>query len=158
MLRDSLTTVVRAKRRSLVCGHSPLWGPTPGLSLLGVGHTFGCSSWTSRDGKTMTKYLFEANYVGEGIKGLMREGGTKRRDAVVEALKSVGGSLECFYYAFGETDVLGVFEIPEPADAAALSLMINSTGSVNLHLKPLMTPEDLDAAVEKTPSYRPPGQ
>lgn len=60
----------------------------------------------------MTKYLFEANYVGEGIKGLMREGGTKRRDAVVEALKSVGGSLECFYYAFGETDVLGVFENP----------------------------------------------
>ncbi|WP_426996843.1 GYD domain-containing protein [Pseudarthrobacter sp. N5] len=55
----------------------------------------------------MTKYLFEANYVGEGIKGLMREGGTKRRDAVVEALKSVDGSVECFYYAFGETDVLG---------------------------------------------------
>jgi uncharacterized protein with GYD domain len=106
----------------------------------------------------MTKYLFEANYVGEGIKGLMREGGTKRRDAVIEALKSVGGSLECIYYAFGETDVLGVFEIPEQADAAALSLMINSTGSVNLRLKPLMTPEDLDEAARKTPSYRAPGQ
>jgi uncharacterized protein with GYD domain len=109
-------------------------------------------------GKNMTKYLFEANYVGEGIKGLMREGGTKRRDAVVEALKSVGGSLDSFYYAFGETDVLGVFDIPEQADAAALSLMINSTGSVNLHLKPLMTPEDLDEAAKKTPSYRAPGQ
>ncbi|WP_144670611.1 GYD domain-containing protein [Arthrobacter sp. U41] len=106
----------------------------------------------------MAKYLFEANYVGEGIKGLMREGGTKRRDALVEALKSVGGSLESFYYAFGETDVLGVFEVPEPADAAALSLMINSTGTVNVHLLPLMTPEDLDAAAKKTPSYRAPGQ
>ncbi|MCB5275167.1 hypothetical protein BJG92_02715 [Arthrobacter sp. SO5] len=106
----------------------------------------------------MTKYLFEANYVGEGIKGLMREGGTKRRDAVIEALKSVGGSLECFYYSFGETDVLGVFEIPDQASAAALSLMINATGSVNLRLKPLMTPEDIDEAAKKTPSYRPPGQ
>ena len=106
----------------------------------------------------MTKYLFEANYVGEGIKGLMREGGSKRREALVAALKSVGGSLESFYYAFGETDVLGVFEVPEPADAAALSLMINSTGSVNVHLKPLMTPEDLDEAAKKTPSYRAPGQ
>lgn len=106
----------------------------------------------------MTKYLFEANYVGEGIKGLMREGGTKRRDAVVEALKSVGGSLESFYYAFGESDVLGVFEIPEPADAAALSLMINSTGTVELKLKPLMTPEDLDEAAKRTPSYRAPGK
>jgi uncharacterized protein with GYD domain len=106
----------------------------------------------------MTKYLFEANYVGEGIKGLLRDGGTKRRDAVVEALNSIGGSLECFYFAFGETDVLGVFDIPEQADAAALSLTINSTGSVNVHLKPLMTVEDLDEAAKKSPSYRAPGQ
>ncbi len=106
----------------------------------------------------MSKYLFEANYVGDGIKGLMREGGTKRRDALAEALKSVGGTLECFYYAFGEIDVLGVFEVPGDADAAALSLMINSTGTVDVRLKPLMTPEDIDQAAKKTPSYRAPGQ
>ena len=106
----------------------------------------------------MSKYLFEANYVGDGIKGLMREGGTKRREAVVEALKSVGGSLDSFYYAFGETDVVGVFDIPDQANAVALSLMINSTGAVDLHLKPLMTAEDLDEAATKTPSYRAPGQ
>ena len=106
----------------------------------------------------MTKYLFEANYVGEGIKGLIREGGTKRRDALVEALNSVGGSLESFYYAFGDTDVLGVFEVPDQAGAAALSLMINATGNVNVRLKPLMTPEDIDEATKKTPSYRAPGQ
>ncbi|MBD1543918.1 GYD domain-containing protein [Arthrobacter sp. IA7] len=106
----------------------------------------------------MTKYLFEANYVGEGIKGLMREGGSKRRDTVVDALKSIGGSLESFYFAFGDTDVLGVFDIPDQANAAALSLTINSTGAVNLRLKPLMTPEDIDEAAKKTPSYRAPGQ
>lgn len=106
----------------------------------------------------MTKYFFQANYVGQGIKGLMQEGGSKRRDAVIKALDSVGGSLECFYYAFGETDVLGVLEIPDQPSAVALSLMINSTGAVNLHLTPLMTPEDIDAAVGKTPAYRAPGQ
>ncbi|MCX6499526.1 MAG: GYD domain-containing protein [Arthrobacter sp.] len=106
----------------------------------------------------MTKYLFEANYVGEGIKGLMREGGSKRRDAVVDALKSVGGTLDCMYYAFGHTDVLGVFDVPSDADAAALSLMINSTGNVNIRLKPLMSAEDLDEAAKKTPTYRAPGQ
>ena len=106
----------------------------------------------------MTKYFFQANYVGQGINGLMQEGGSKRRDAVIKALDSVGGSLECFYYAFGETDVLGVFEIPDQPSAVALSLMINSTGAVNLHLTPLMTPEDIDAAVGKTPAYRAPGQ
>ena len=106
----------------------------------------------------MSKYLFEANYVGDGIKGLMREGGTKRRDALVDALESVGGSLECFYYAFGDTDVLGVFDVPGTADAAALSLMINSTGNVDVRLRPLMTVEDLDEAAKKTPSYRAPGR
>jgi uncharacterized protein with GYD domain len=83
----------------------------------------------------------------------MREGGTKRCDAVIEALKSVDGSMDCFYYAFRDADVLGVFDIPEPADAAALSLMINSKGAVTLRLKPLMSPEDLDAASKRTPSY-----
>ena len=106
----------------------------------------------------MTKYLFEANYVGDGIKGLMREGGSKRREALVSALDSVGGSLESFYYAFGDTDVLGIFDVPEQANAAALSLMINSTGNVNVRLRPLMTPEDIDDAVKKTPTYRAPGQ
>ena len=106
----------------------------------------------------MAKYLFEANYVGDGISGLLREGGSKRREAVVTALASVGGSLECFYYAFGETDVVGVFDIPDQASAAALSLMINSTGAVKLHLRPLLTVEDLDEAATKTPSYRAPGR
>ena len=61
------------------------------------------------------------------------------------------------YYAFGEVDVLGVMDIPDQASAAALSLMINSTGAVSVHLIPLMTPEDIDAATTKTPSYRAPG-
>ena len=106
----------------------------------------------------MTKYLFEGTYVGQGINGLMQEGGTKRRDAFAEALSSVGGSLESFYYAFGYYDVLGVFEAPDDASAAALSLLINSTGSVNVRLKPLLTVQDVDEAVKKTPSYRAPGQ
>ena len=106
----------------------------------------------------MPKYLFEGTYVGPGIKGLMQEGGSKRRDALKEALSSVGGTLESFYYAFGYYDVLGVFEAPDDASAAALSLLINSTGSVNVRLKPLLSVEDIDEAVKKSPSYRPPGQ
>lgn len=106
----------------------------------------------------MPKYMFEATYVGDGITGLMQEGGTKRREALTEALTSLGGSLESFYYAFGYYDVLGVFEVPDDASAAALSLLVNSTGKVNVRLKPLMTVEDIDEAAKKTPSYRAPGQ
>jgi uncharacterized protein with GYD domain len=105
----------------------------------------------------MPKYLVQANYVGDGIKGLMAEGGTKRRDAVQASLESVGGNLECFYYAFGDTDVFGIGEFPDTASATAWSLMINSTGAVSLRLVPLITPQELDAAASTTPSYRAPG-
>jgi uncharacterized protein with GYD domain len=105
----------------------------------------------------MPKYLARANYVGDGIKGLMTEGGTKRRDAIQASLETVGATLESLYYAFGDTDVYGVADFPDDASATAWSLMVNSTGAVSLNLVPLMTPEDIDAAAAKTPSYRSPG-
>lgn len=105
----------------------------------------------------MPKYLVRANYVGDGFKGLMTEGGTKRRDAVRASIESVGGSLECFYYAIGDTDVVGIGDFPDETSAIAWSLMVNSSGQVSLNLVLLVTPEDLDAAAAKTPSYRAPG-
>ena len=105
----------------------------------------------------MGKYLIQANYMGEGIAGLMQDGGTKRRAAAEAALASVGGSLDAFYYAFGDVDVFGIASAPDDASAAAVSLMINASGAVRVKLTPLMTAEDLDAAASKTPAYTPPG-
>lgn len=105
----------------------------------------------------MGKYLLRGNYVGDGVSGLLAEGGSKRRDAAKAAVESVGGTLDCMYYAFGDTDVYGVADFPDDASATALSLMINGSGKVSVNLTPLMTPEDLDAAMTKSPSYRPPG-
>lgn len=105
----------------------------------------------------MAKYLIRGNYVGDGIAGLMKEGGSKRRDAAVAAIESVGGSLDCLYYAFGDVDIYGIGDFPDEASATALSLLINASGAVMVSLVPLMTPEDIDAATAKTPSYRPPG-
>jgi len=39
----------------------------------------------------MPKYLFQVNYVGEGIKGLLKDGGSKRRAVTDNLFKSVGG-------------------------------------------------------------------
>ena len=41
----------------------------------------------------MPKYLIQANYVGEGIKGLLKDGGTGRRAAVEKLFGSVGGKM-----------------------------------------------------------------
>ena len=105
----------------------------------------------------MPKYLARGNYVGDGVKGLMADGGSARRDAAKAAVESVGGTMECFYYAFGDTDVYGVADFPSAAAATAFSLIVNSSGAVSVNLVPLMTPEDLDAAAKETPAYNPPG-
>ena len=106
----------------------------------------------------MPKYLIQANYVGDGVKGLLKEGGTSRRAATERAVKSLGGTLEAFYYAFGETDAYAIVEVSDNASMAAIALTAGASGAVGVKTTVLLTPEEVDEAVKKTPSYRPPGQ
>lgn len=106
----------------------------------------------------MPKYLAQGTYVGEGVKGLLKEGGTSRRAVVEKLAKSVGGSVEALYYAFGEADVYVILDLPDNVSMAAVALMVNASGAVNVKTTVLLTAEDLDAAAKKTPAYRPPGQ
>ncbi len=106
----------------------------------------------------MPKYLIQANYVGEGVKGLLKEGGSSRRDAVEKLLRSVGGTLEAFYYAFGDTDAYLIVDVPDNTTAAALVLTVNASGAATCRTTVLMTPEEIDAASKKSPTYRAPGQ
>jgi len=104
----------------------------------------------------MPKYMISASYVGEGIKGLLKEGGSARRAAAAAAIESVGGRVESFYFAFGHADAYIIAEVPDNVTAAALAITINGSGLVSTHTTVLLTPEEIDAAVKKTPSYRPP--
>ena len=104
----------------------------------------------------MPKYLCKANYVGEGLKGLIKEGGTTRRAVVEKIINGLGGKLEAFYYAFGETDLYGIADMPDNVSTAAFAMAINASGVVTLNTTVLITPEEMDQAVKKTPGYRPP--
>ena len=106
----------------------------------------------------MPKYLIQANYVGEGLKGLLKEGGSSRRAAIEKLFGSVGGRVEGFYYAFGDTDAFVIVDLPDNVTAAALSLTINATAAVTVKVTALLTAEEIDAAAKKTLTYRPPGQ
>ncbi len=106
----------------------------------------------------MPKYLVQANYVGEGLKGLLKEGGSSRRAAVEKLFGSLGGKVEAFYYAFGDTDLFVIADVPDNVTAAALSLTVNAAGAATCRVTVLLTPEEIDAAAKKSPSYRPPGQ
>ncbi len=106
----------------------------------------------------MPKYLYQAAYTAEGTRGLLKEGGSKRRAAVEEITKALGGKLEAFYYAFGESDVFVIVDAPDNASAAAVSLAVNASGAVQIKTTVLMTPEEMDAASKKTVKYRAPGK
>lgn len=105
----------------------------------------------------MPKFLVQAAYTTEGTKGLLRDGGSKRRVVVEKALAALGGKLESFYFSFGSDDVLIIAELPDAASAAAVSLMTGATGAVRLKTTPLLTPEEVDAACKKNSAYTPPG-
>ncbi|RJG08061.1 GYD domain-containing protein [Noviherbaspirillum cavernae] len=105
----------------------------------------------------MPKYLIEANYVGKGVDGLLKEGGTRRRTAIDELFKSMGGTVEAFYFAFGDTDVFVIGELPDNATATALALKINAAGAATCKTTVLITPQEVDDAVKKSGVYRPPG-
>ena len=106
----------------------------------------------------MPKYLMEASYTAEGVKGLAREGGSSRRKTVEEMVKGLHGKLEAFYYAFGTSDVFLIVDVPDAVSAAAISLAVNQSGAVQLRSYVLMTPEEMDQAAKKAVSYRPPGK
>jgi uncharacterized protein with GYD domain len=106
----------------------------------------------------MPKYLLQATYTAEGAKGLLAEGGTKRRDAATKAIKSAGGKVEAFYFSFGKSDAIVLVDMPDNVSLAAASLAISASGAVTTATTVLLTPGDVDEAVKKSVSYRAPGQ
>jgi len=104
----------------------------------------------------MAKYLFKVSYSPAGLKGLLKEGGSLRRAAAEKAIQSLGGTMEAFYYCFGDADVVSIADLPDAAAAAAFSLTVNTTGAVRLSTTPLLTPEEMDRARKKSVKYRPP--
>jgi uncharacterized protein with GYD domain len=106
----------------------------------------------------MPKYLVQFNYTGEGLKGVLKEGGTSRRAATEELVKSLGGTLEAYYFAFGEADGFALVDLPDNTSSAAINLTVAASGAVTTKTTVLITPEEVDAAVKKTSSYRPPGK
>ncbi|HEX9562194.1 MAG TPA: GYD domain-containing protein [Candidatus Dormibacteraeota bacterium] len=105
----------------------------------------------------MPKFMIQGSYTVDGIKGVLKEGGTGRRAAVEAATKALGGKVEAFYYTFGENDVFGIVDVPDNLTAAAFSMIIAATGTVRTRTTVLLTPEEIDQAAKKSISFRPAG-
>jgi uncharacterized protein with GYD domain len=106
----------------------------------------------------MPKYLFQVKYVGDGVKGLLKDGGTKRHAVTEKLIKSLGGSLEAYYYAFGETDLYIIAEFPSHAAASACALTATGTGTVAIKTTVLLSPEEIDTAGKMKATFTPAGK
>jgi uncharacterized protein with GYD domain len=106
----------------------------------------------------MARYLLQGTYTPEGARGLLKDGGSKRRAAIAKLVEGLGGRLEACYYALGDTDVYVIVELPDNVAVAAASIVVAAAGAAGLRSTVLLTPEEIDQAVQKTPTYTPPGR
>jgi len=106
----------------------------------------------------MAKYLFEARYTVEGAKGVAREGGTGRRNAIMHMTEALGGKLESFYFGFGDVDAYVIVDLPDNISASAAALAVSQAGGASVKTVVLMSPEDIDKAGKKAVDYRAPGR
>lgn len=105
----------------------------------------------------MPKYLIKASYKAEGIRGLLKDGGSARRETVEKSITGLGGTVEAFYFAYGDADAVIIVDVPDASAGIALSLAVNASGVVSASTTPLITAAEMDAACKKTVSYRAPG-
>jgi uncharacterized protein with GYD domain len=103
------------------------------------------------------KYLWKASYTSAGARGIAKEGGSGRVEAVKQATESVGGTLDAFYFAFGGADAYVIADLPDNETAAAVALTVNGSDRASVETIVLITPEEMDAATKKNVDFRPAG-
>jgi uncharacterized protein with GYD domain len=97
----------------------------------------------------MPKYLFQAQYTEKGLQAILKEGGTKRFEVMGKAVMQLGGMIEAFYYALGETDLFLIVNLPDVVSASALSILTNASDTVKVKTTVLLSPEEIDRAMKQ---------
>jgi len=106
----------------------------------------------------MAKFLVEATYTAEGLKGLQKDKAAGRTAALKNAIKSLDGQLEAIYWCLGERDVILIADLPDVTAAAALGAAATASGLVRTKTTQLLTAAEIDSALQKATDYRPPGR
>jgi uncharacterized protein with GYD domain len=106
----------------------------------------------------MAEYLVTAAYSPDGVKGVLKSGGTARADAVSTAVQGLGGKMHSFHFAFGGYDAIVMVELPDNVAAAALGLAVSATGLASVKTTVLLTPAEIDEASKRQVAYTPPGK
>ena len=99
----------------------------------------------------------QVSYTTEGVGSVLKEGGSGRKAMVEDLVAGVGGTLEVFYFSFGEDDAIVIADLPDNITAAAISMRVGAAGAAEVATTPLLTPDEVDQATKLTVAYRAPG-
>lgn len=103
----------------------------------------------------MAKYMIGASYNSDGVSRMLADGASKRREVAENLVASLGGTMEAFYFCFGDDDLIVIVDVPDNVSAAAASLAVNSGGVVTAKTTVLLTTEEMDQAIGTEASYSP---
>jgi uncharacterized protein with GYD domain len=104
------------------------------------------------------KYLFKSRFTSEGLRGVIKAGGSARRAVADDLAKNLGGSVESYYFAFGDADTYVICDLPDNKAAATLAMTVSASGAVSVTTVVLMTVNEVDAiAAGARLEYSPPG-
>ena len=106
----------------------------------------------------MAKYLLKVSYSAEGLEGVRKEDAAARGAFIGQLLETVGGTLESLYFAFGPDDVILIVDLPDNKTAMAIAATVSASDAISsFETVPLMTTQEVDAAMKISVGYRAPG-
>src|SRR5262249_41600735 len=105
-------------------------------------------------GPTFHRYLVRADLTAEGLKKLKKKPPTALKAGAAKVVESGGGKLEFWYFDYGAATVYFVIDYPDEIAAATAQLSTNAAGFARVTIRPLLTAEEMDKAVEKWPPIR----
>jgi uncharacterized protein with GYD domain len=106
----------------------------------------------------MPKYLLLFNSPG-GAKGFLKEKAAPRETEIRKTFDRLGGKVETFYWATGgEHDGALVVDLPDASTLAAFTMVAQATRAFDVATTTeVISSSELDQALAKTITYRPPG-
>ena len=104
----------------------------------------------------MAKFLVQATYSSDGLRGLQKEKASGRQEVVNRAVGALGGKVESMYFSLGDHDVVLIVDVPDLIAGTALAIAVSSSGLVRTRTTPLLTIAETDQALSKSVEYRPP--
>jgi uncharacterized protein with GYD domain len=104
------------------------------------------------------RYFVRVVYTTEGMKDLQKRSATAAKATIVKFLESAGCKLETWYFDYTESTSYAINDCPDEIAVATLQATGTAAGFARATWRPVLSAEDMDVALAKSLTTRPPQQ